>query len=134
MRPLRAARALLTFDSIGGLVAGCWAIVAASLLTVWYSWPAGLSTVFGWVNVSYGCYSGALALRLRQKGQLARGPVVLLVVANGAWALVCFGYAWSLRGSVSYLGLGHFLVEGVWLAALALLEVRYVLPVVAGAS
>ena len=119
---------VLAFDSLGGLVAGFVTVLAAPLLTVWYAWPEGLALLVGGVNVGYGCYSGSLALFFRRRARLARWAVLLLIVANGAWALHCFVRVWSLHGSASHLGLGHFLLEGLWVGGLACLEARILLP------
>jgi hypothetical protein len=128
---MKPSLTVLSVDSLGGLIAGICTLFAAPLLTGWYAWPEGLALFVGAVNVGYGCYSGTLVLYSRRQAQLSRWAVIILIAANSAWALLCFVQVGLLRESASYLGLGHFLFEGVWVGGLAFLEARMVLPFVA---
>lgn len=119
---------LLALDSIGGLIAGTLTLLAAPLLTTWYAWPEGLALVVGWANLGYGCYSGCLALFFRREPRLHSWAITLLILANAGWALHCFTRAWLLQNSASYLGLGHLILEGLWVGGLAYLEARILLP------
>ena len=125
---MKRALVLLSFDSLAALVAGSVTLFSAPLLTVWFSWPEGFARFLALVNISYGCYSGILALRLRWKNQLSRWTVIILVAANSLWALNCFIQAWRLHGTASFLGLGHLVFEGFFVGGLAYLEARMVLP------
>ena len=128
---MNTSHKIVSFDSLGGLVVGIFTVLAAPLLTAWYAWPDGLALFVGCVNFGYGCYSGTLALSFRRKAQLSRWAVIILIVANSAWAIQCFTQVWLLHGRASHLGLIHFLVEGLWVGGLAYLEARIVLPFVA---
>lgn len=119
---------ILAFDAISGLVAGTITLLAEPLLTSWYAWPEGLVSFFGWANIGYGCYSGALTLALRSEKHLPPWTVRLLILANAAWALHCFARAWVLAGSASFLGIRILVLEGFWVGALAPVEARLVLP------
>ena len=125
---------VLSVDSLAGLSAGCFTILAAALLTAWYGWSEGFTRFLGAVNLSYGLYSGFLALRLRWKARLPRWTVIALIVLNSAWGVQCFAQVWRLRGSASYLGLSTLVFEGLFVSGLAYLEARIVLPVVAQTS
>ena len=131
---MKRALNILALDSIGGLLAGAVTVLAAPRLTDYYGWPEGQALCFGWVNLSYGCYSGTLALYLRRKARLSRWAVIALIAANGAWTLQCFTRAWLLWESASPLGIGQLLLEGLWVGALAYVEARFVLPCVTAAS
>ena len=127
-RHMRRALAVLSFDSLAALVAGCCTILAAPLLSAWYGWPEGFTRFVGAVNISYGCYSGLLALRLHRKARLARWTVVILIAANTMWAAQCFTQVWWLGGDASYLGRAHLIFEGLFVGGLAYVETRIVLP------
>ena len=127
---MKSALKILFVDSLGGLVAGFCTIMLGPLLTVWYGWPAGFALFIGLVNISYGCFSGFLALRLYRKDRLSRGMVIILLLANSIWAGQCFTQVWWLHENASYLGLAHLLFEGLWVGGLAYLEARIVLPFV----
>jgi hypothetical protein len=74
----------------------------------------------GVANLAYGTYSGALARRARRPYAL----LVLLVVANATWAVLCGVAAVALAGTASAFGLAHLVGEGVFVGALAALEWR----------
>ena len=116
----------VTFST--GVDTGCCTILAAPLLSAWYGWPEGFTRFVGAVNISYGCYSGLLALRLHRKARLARWTVFILIAANTMWAAQCFTQVWWLGGDASYLGRAHLIFEGLFVGGLAYVETRIVLP------
>ena len=124
----------LRFDSLGALIAGCCTLALEPLLTAWYAWPDGLVLFVGCANLAYGAYSGILALIFRRLDALPRWTVIVLILANGAWAIHCVARAAWLHDTASYLGLGHLLLEGCWVGTLAYLEARIVLPRVDAAA
>jgi hypothetical protein len=119
---------ILSFDSIGGLIAGTITLLAEPLLTAWYGWPEGLVVLFGCANIGYGCYSGVLSLTMRSGARLPPWTVRLLIIANGLWGLHCFARVGLLLGSASLLGIAILVLEGFWVGALAFVEARVVLP------
>jgi hypothetical protein len=125
---MRFARLLLTFDSLPALSAGCLTLLFSSFLAPLYGWTPEFVRYIALANIAYGCYSGILALSLRIKGVLPPWTVLLLAAANGLWALQCFAQAWRLRDAASWLGLGHLILEGIFVGGLAFLEARLVLP------
>ncbi len=109
---------LLWIDGSGGLLVGLVVLALLNWLTVLHGLPKGVLAASGVANVAYGCYSLSLARRAVRPPALIR----LLVVANLAWAVVCFALATRYSGSASFLGLGHLLMEGVYVGALGCLE------------
>jgi hypothetical protein len=121
-------RLLLTFDSLAALSAGIITMSSIPFLAPLYGWTPEFARYIALVNLAYGCYSGTMALLLRTKGILLPWTVILLVTANGLWALQCFIQAWRLRDAASSLGLGLLVSEGLFVGGLAFFESRLVLP------
>lgn len=107
---------------------GCAAAAAAVLLLAfgpwlqhWYGLPAALLQLIAMVSLGYAAYSLSLA-------RLSRRPawaLVLLVVANALWALLCMRWALLYGPAASLLGVLHLLVEALFVGTLALLEWRW---------
>jgi hypothetical protein len=85
-----------------------------------YGLPRPLLVGMGVANLAYGTYSGALARRARRP----RGAIVLLVLANAAWAGLCGVAAVRLADTASAFGLAHLVGEGAFVGTLAALEWR----------
>jgi uncharacterized membrane protein len=78
--------------------------------------PRQLVIGIGVANISYGSYSLSLVLRRSRPRHL----IVLLVVANALWAMLCLCAAIMFTATASLLGLAHLYAEALfvgWLAA-----------------
>jgi hypothetical protein len=117
---MRLHRHLLWIDSRAALLAGVGVLALSGWLREVYALPRPLLLVMGVANLAYGTYSGALARRARRPYAL----LVLLVVANATWAVLCGVAAVALAGTASAFGLAHLVGEGVFVGALAALEWR----------
>lgn len=107
---------------------GCAAAAAAVLLLAfgpwlqsWYGLPAALLQLIAVVSLGYAAYSLSLA-RLSTRPAWA---LVLLVLANALWALLCARWAWQYWGTASLLGVLHLLAEALFVGTLAMLEWRW---------
>ncbi|MBL8021204.1 MAG: hypothetical protein JNM27_16160 [Leptospirales bacterium] len=127
---MKRALALLSVDSIGGLLVGCLVMLLAPWLSDVYGWPIERVRIVGLANLSYGTYSGTLVLILWRNGGLRPWSVRLLVGANLAWGLGCFlQLLFWLPESTTVAGISILVLEGIYVAILGWLEAKYVLPV-----
>ena len=74
----------------------------------------------GVANLAYGAFSYSLARRASRP----RALIVLLVVANASWALLCGLAAAHFAGQASAFGLAHLIGEGLFVGGLAVWEWR----------
>ena len=84
---------ILWVDGLGGLAVGILMLGVMLLAGDWLSKVYGLPLRLLWImtaaNAGYGIYSTTLASRSRRTMAL----ILLLVVANAAWMVVCFRWA-----------------------------------------
>lgn len=128
MDPLTRARRLLWLDSLGALAAGALVLTLAAPLAALHRLPGEVILASALANLAYGSYSGSLATVATLRGTAPRPGVMLLVAANLIWTLVCVVLLARHRGAATLTGWLHIGGEGLYVAALALLEARWVLP------
>lgn len=124
----RRAQLVLRTDAGAALAAGLFVLSLHGVLAQLYGFSPALVLTMGAVNIAYGAYSGALALRAARGKTPVRGAIDLLVAANLGWAAVCgflVAQHWHVAG---WLGLLHVAFEGLFVGTLALLELRFVRP------
>ena len=114
-------RNLLWVDCTAGAVVGLFVLALSGWLGGLYELPRSLLLFTGAANLLYAAYSFSLAIRSLRP----RALLYALVIANGAWAVVCLGLAAAYGGSASMFGLGHLLAEALFVGGLAVLEWRY---------
>ena len=117
---MRLLRRLLWVDCGAALLAGTAVLALSGCLSGLYALPRELLLGMGAVNLAYGTFSGSLARRARRP----RALIVLLVVANAAWAVFCGLAAVSFAETASAFGMAHLIGEGTFVAGLAGLEWR----------
>lgn len=117
-------RNVLALDSSGALIAGAATLILAPFLQSLHQWSPGFLRYIALANIAYGLFSGLLFFSFRRRHRIAAGWAAVLVAANGAWALQCLFQAWRLRSEASAYGLGHLLLEGAYVGALAWFEAR----------
>ena len=111
-------RNLLWFDCGAALLAGFLMLSLSAWLSDLYALPHGLLIGIGVANLCYGAFSFSLARRARRP----RSLIVLLVVANATWAVLCVLAAVLLAGTASAFGLAQLVGEGLFVGGLATLE------------
>jgi hypothetical protein len=109
---------LLRIDSFGGLSVGLLMLLLSHWLSSWYGLPRGFILFTGLVNIIYGCYSFSLLLRTKRPLSL----IILLVLANLVWAVLCVLWAVIFAQTASFLGTIHLLGEALFVGGLAYLE------------
>lgn len=103
-------------------------LALARVLAPWYQVKPELLQFLGVMNLVYSMGSGTLAVRARRGLVPRRLWIHLLVTANVAWTVVCAGLVLGLRELAGPLALAHLTLEGTFVAVLAALERRWVLP------
>ena len=117
----RLPRKLLWIDCGAALLAGLAVLSLSTWLGSLYALPRELLVAMGMVNLAYGAFSFSLARRARRP----RSLIVLLVVANATWAVLCGIAAVRLAGVASAFGMVHLIGEGLFVGGLAALEWRH---------
>jgi hypothetical protein len=112
---------LLRIDSLGGLSVGFIMLLLSNWLASWYGLPRGFIIFIALVNLAYGCYSFSLLVRVKRPLSL----IVVLVVANLVWAVLCMLWTVIFAQTASFFGIAHLLGEAVFVGGLAYLEWRY---------
>jgi hypothetical protein len=118
---MRIAKSLLWIDCTGGLVAGIVVLMLSGWLSTLYRLPVGLVIAMGIANLLYGGYSLSLARRPVRPRTL----LLVLVVANICWALLCAITAVMVAPRASYYGLAHLILEGAYVGGLGILEWKH---------
>lgn len=113
-------RKLLWVDGLAAAVAGGAVLLASSWLSGWYRLPQDLLFLTGMVNLAYVSYSLSLAMRPKRPKKL----ILLLVIANLVWAVLCLRWAVIFAGTASLFGLAHLVGEALFVGGLASLEWR----------
>jgi hypothetical protein len=114
-------RQLPWLDAMAGLTVGVLVLILRDFLTGFYGLSPGVVTFIGAGNAGYALFGSTLgALRERPRALL-----YWLVFANFSWSAVCVLLAVEVWASASIFGLAHIIAEGLFVAGLALLEIRY---------
>lgn len=113
-------RNILWVDCSGAAAAGAAMLALSGWLSSLYGLPREFVLGLGVVNLIYGAYSFSLAVRARRP----RALITLLVVANGTWTVFCLVAAALLSAKASVFGLGHLIIEGLYVGWLASVEWR----------
>jgi hypothetical protein len=118
---MRIRRNLLWIDGLAGAVAGVAMLLARNWLSDWYRLPRDLLLLIGAANLAYGAYSLSLAKRARRPKAL----ILLLIIANLTWAVICLRWAFVFADAASLLGLVQLVGEALFVGGLASLEWRW---------
>lgn len=116
---------LLLFDSCAGSSVGLIVLCFYKWFAELYGFSVPLTVFIAGANLSYGIYSGWLALRVWGGNPLKLGAVRLLVGANLAWVLPCVLIAWLTWSTSSIWGKAHVLLEALFVGGLGLVEKKY---------
>lgn len=124
----RRARTILGVDGGAGLLVGVVVLALHRWLAGLYGFHPDLVLAIGAANVLYGSFSTTLAVRASSGRPPSRRTVDVLVAANLAWAVVCVALIGATWRWATWIGLGVVAFEGVFVAALAVIERRVVRP------
>lgn len=122
------ARRLVAFDSLAGLSVGIASLILYPFIAGLHNWSTEFTLFIALTNVAYGCYSGILSLVYRKTTRGLLPFVVFLVIANSAWTGHCLTQIFYLSSTSNWTGLGHLLLEAVFVGVLAFEEAVVVLP------
>lgn len=112
---------LLWIDGLGGLAVGLIMLVFKGILADFYALDEIILIYMGIINILYGSYSTSLAFREERPKMM----ILILVAANFSWLLICLFLAFYFIDSASIFGVLHFIVEGLYVGALAFFEWRW---------
>ena len=113
-------RRILWIDGLGALAAATCLLAFRRFFEGLYDLPLNLVIVLGLVNLAY----AALALTVAAQKPRRLAWLSSLSMANYFWALVCVLLLIRFYGEGSWFGLGHFALEGTWVAMLGTIEWR----------
>lgn len=114
------ASKLLWVDGLAGLSVGLFLLALQGPLLGFYGFEPEFLALQTGANLAYGAYAVTLA-RLRAR---PLALVVVLACANALWGLLCLRWVWLFRASATPFGLGHLLLEALFVFALAASEWR----------
>jgi hypothetical protein len=125
MKPIRSILTTLTVERLfllDGLGAAVTAILLGAVLTTfepWFGMPKRFLVPLAFVAACFAAYSFACHVG-------GAGPRWLLgiAVANGLYCICTLSLVLWLRGSLTWLGVAHFLGEVVVISTLVIVEVR----------
>lgn len=106
---------------MGAALAGGFVIALSGWLSRLEGLPQEVLLFTGAMNLLYGGYSFSLAIRDERPMRL----IVVLVIANATWTLVCFGLLMVFASTATPFAYLHLGGEAVYVGALAVLEWRY---------
>lgn len=120
--PCRLIRChILRIDGSAGLIAGIVMWLLSDVLIALYQIPPWLITVNVLANIIYGI--GASLLASWQRRPVS--AVKVLSMANLLWAVFCLVTVILIAPTASLYGVGHFVLEGIFVGTLGVLEWRW---------
>jgi hypothetical protein len=118
MARLPALNNLLWFDSAAAVTSGLISLFVGGWMARWFHFPRSLLTILACISVTYALYSGTLAY-LRSR---SRSLLIILVMANVAYAVWCCFLIANFRDTANILGIGYLALEALFVATLAVVE------------
>lgn len=114
-------RKLLWVDCSAGAAVGLLVLTFSGWLSELYQLPRNFVVFMALANLAYALYSFSLATRPRRPRIL----ILLLIVANMTWGVLCFWWAFTYGQTASLFGLAQLVGEGLFVGGLACLEWRW---------
>jgi uncharacterized membrane protein YcfT len=111
-------RNLLWVDCAAGGAVGVFVLALSGWLSELYALPHAVVLAMGGANLLYAAYSFSLAVQRTRPMPL----IVLLAVANGLWGVGCLVAAGVFAGTASPLGVAQFILEGLFVGGLGVIE------------
>jgi hypothetical protein len=122
------ARRLLAFDGAAAFVAALTMALLRDFLAGLHGFTPTFVLGVAAANAAYGCYSGTLAVRLARGVPPSRRAVDVLIAGNVAWGFVCAALIAVTWPHSTPFGVAHLGLEGAFVAALGVLERRWLRP------
>ncbi|MBC7887620.1 MAG: hypothetical protein H7Z13_07005 [Ferruginibacter sp.] len=113
---------LLWIDAIAAMLSGFFVLILSATLSKLFNFPDKLLITLSMVSLGYASFSLSLA---QQKSNPKR-LLILLVIGNSIYAILCVILLTFLHSKATFLGLVYLLLESAFVAALALLEWRQI--------
>jgi hypothetical protein len=110
---------ILRLDSFGALIVGLALLPLSDVLSQLYQWQPRTLQLLAPVHLSYGAYSGFLALRAKRRA-LSRSALDVLIAGNLCWGGVCV--LMTLVASGTWFAKAHLGIEGTYVASLGVAE------------
>lgn len=124
----KRATSILAVDASGGVLVGAVVLLWLDVFHAISAIPKPVLGFMGAANLTYGLYSSTLTALALQRRKVSRHWVSLLCAANLSWSVVCALLLVRLSGTIAPLGAAHLALEGLYVAALAIIEYRFVRP------
>lgn len=118
---METRKRILWVDGLAGLFVGVCTLGLNGWLSAFYGLPQSLVLFIGGANLAYGTYSTSLALRAIRPPKL----IILLVVLNFCWTVVCISMVILYGPRATFFGLAHIVLEGLFVTGLAWIEWRW---------
>jgi len=112
---------IIFLDGIAGVLSGSLVLLLSSLISETHNWSQTFILLHVIASLTYGAYSLVLSYRRFRPVKM----ISILAVANCIWALVCGALAILLSASLTTWGLGHLVLEFLFVGALGIYEWRF---------
>ncbi len=119
------AGALLWTDAGAGALVGGVVLLLHEWFARLYRLPVSIVVTVALANLLYSTYSGSLAVRASHGRTPSRRAFYTLIGVNALWPVVCASFLICTWSSVSAFGVAHFVLEGLFVGALARIEWKY---------
>jgi hypothetical protein len=119
--PMRITSNLLWIDCTAGAIVGLVVLLFSVQLSHMQALPYSMLLFMGAANLLYASFSFFLATRSKRPMPLIK----LLVAANSFWSLVCTCLAVAYADTATFFGLGHLIVEAIFVGSLAAQEWKW---------
>jgi len=122
------ATTIVWMDSLAGCSVGLAMLALSPWLPTLYGLVPELYLFIAIANLSYGLFSGSLAMTATRSGKLSRVGMNCLVLANSAWAIACALMLLATWSDSTVFGTVHLGLEALFVGGLATVEFRLVRP------
>ncbi|MBJ94942.1 MAG: hypothetical protein CMP23_10795 [Rickettsiales bacterium] len=122
------ATRIVWIDSFAGCAVGIAMLALSPWLPTLYGLVPGLYLFIAIANLSYGLFSGSLAMTAMRSGKLSPVGINCLVLANSVWALACAVMLLATWSDATVFGAVHLVLEALFVGGLATVEFRMVRP------
>jgi hypothetical protein len=111
-------RRVLAFDAVSGAGTGALHLLLAPVLSTWLGLPEALLQTSGIAIFAFVLLAGWLA----RQASPPRGPLMVIVLLNLAWAVACLWLVFGAPVNATPLGVVYLVVQAVVVFVLAELE------------
>jgi len=112
---------IILLDGIAGTISGVVVLLLGSLILKTHHWSETFIVVHVLTSLTYGAYALLLSYRKFRPVKM----ISILAMANCIWALACGTLAVLWYTKLTFFGLGHLVLEFLFVGALGIYEWRY---------